>query len=521
MKIWTENNITYIINRVKVFSLIAFVLLLSGCHDECPTVHDYINDGAEYDSTFINAEGATQTEKTYLMCALFNILIDTAKKIATESWDALASPLVPVVGVVAAIYVAIYTVKLVGSFGKQTANDFMTGEKRGVLMLMFKTAVIIFLLTGGQGPGWLESIKDLTGSLGLSNISGAAGVLGENLGNENFLIRKVITPILKSGLEIGGKLAVKSDVSFNFYDSSELASGDFLGIHLRSPWGALFETIRSALRGFSEATYEPIAIGQAMICNASEEEFWNWYYLMMVYGFILFVFGWLMSTAIGLYLIDILINLTFAAVLTPIGVACAISDKTMVFTKNIWNVFINVFFSFIILGIVIGMTMQVIDLCLTRGDDPAQTGRALAFFLTNPEAQIDANQIKELAESLWSSGMLLFTVVCLSVMYGLIGKMGKIAEKISDAGALTSAGSEAGAKVAKPVINQAKKTAAKTYQRNIKPAMSDTGKAMARITRLDKLYKWGSYNAERARGYLTGSGAQGYRAFWHKRGTWR
>ncbi len=117
--------------------------------------------------------------------------------------------------------------------------------------------------------------------------------------------------------------------------------------------------------------------------------------------------------------------------------------------------------------------------------------------------------------------MLLFTVVCLSVMYGLIGKMGKIAEKISDAGALTSAGSEAGAKVAKPVINQAKKTAAKTYQRNIKPAMSDTGKAMARITRLDKLYKWGSYNAERARGYLTGSGAQGYRAFWHKRGTWR
>ncbi len=520
MKIWTDNNIIHIINKAKVFFLIAFVLLLSGCHDECPTIHDYINDGAEYETTY-DLDGKSHTEKTYLMCALFNILIDTAKKIATESWDILAAPLVPVVGVVAAIYVAIYTMKMVGSFGKQTANDFMTGGKRGILMLMFKTAVIIFLLTGGQGPSWLESIKDIARDIGADDVAGAAGVLGENLGNENFLIRKVITPILKSGLEIGGELAVKSDASFNFYDSLEGQVEGLLGIHLRSPWGTLFETIRGALRGFSEATYEPVAIGQAMICNASEGKFFDWYYLMMLYGFILFTFGWLMSTVIGFYIIDILINLTFAAVLTPIGIACAISDKTMVFTKNIWNVFINVFFSFIILGIVIGMTLQVVDLCLTRGDDPAQTGGALAFFLTNQQAQIDANQIKEMAETLWSSGMLLFTVVCLSVMYGLIGKIGKLAEKISDTASISSAGSQTGAKMAKPVINQAKKTAAKTYQRTIKPIMSDTGTTLARITRMDKLYKWGSNEVERARGYFTGSGAQGYRAFWHKRGTWR
>lgn len=514
MKIWAKYNITYIINKVKVFTLIALVLLLSGCHDECPTIQDYINKGAEYET---NYEGAKPGETTYLMCALFNILIDVAKKIATESWDILALPLVPVVGVVAAIYVAIYTAKLVGSFGKQTANDFMTGEKRGVLMLMFKTVVIIFLLTGGSGPELLSKITGGLHSVGASDLAGAAGVLGENLGNENFLIRKIITPILKSGLEIGGELAVKSDASFNFYDSVEGQLEDVLGVYLRSPWGSLFETIRGALKGFSESTYEPVAIGQAMMCNASEGNFLSWYYLMMIYGLILFTFGWLMSTVIGFYLVDILINLTFAAVLTPIGVACAISDKTMVFTKNIWNVFINVFFSFIILGIVIGMTLQVIDLSLTRGDDPAQTGGALAHFLTNKQAQIDANQIKEMSESLWSSGMFLFTVVCLSVMFGLIGKIGKLAEKISDAAGLSSAGSATGAKVAKPVINQAKQTAAKTYQRNIKPAMSNAGAAFTRITRLDKLYTFGN----KARGYLTGSGPQGYRAFWHKRGTWR
>lgn len=496
MNIWTQNNKTNIIKGIKGISLFTLVLLLCSCHDKCDTIQKYIDDGQNYNTIY---EG--QNEKTYLMCALFNILIKAAKDIATKSWETLSGPLVPVVGVVAAIYVAIYTMKLVGSFGKQTATDFMTGEKRGLLKLMFKTAVIIFLLNGGKGPEWIESLKGISGLFGNDNLSANLGIVGENLGQENFLIRKIITPILKSALEIGGALAVKSDVSFNFYDNIEGMMEDAFGIHVRTPWGSLFEMIRGALKGFMDATYEPIGLGEAMICNASKDEFWNWYYLMLVYGFILFTFGWLMSVVIGFYLVDILINLTFAAVLLPIGVACAISDKTMTFTKNIWNIFINVFFSFIILGIVIGMTIQVMDLCLSRGDDPAMTGGALSDFMAKRQDYIDANIIKKLAEFLWNSGSLLLTVVCLSVMYGLIGQVGSLAEKISGASSISSAGSETAAKMAKPVINQAKKTAAKTYQRNIKPMIKSAEDTLSRVTRFDKLQN----EVERARGFFTGS----------------
>ncbi len=515
MKIWTENNKTNIIKGMKGLSLFTLILLLCSCHDECDTIQKYMDDGKTYEIPY---EG--EIDKTYLMCALFNVLIATAKKIATDAWDTLSQPLIPVVGVVAAIYVAIYTAKLVGSFGKQTATDYLSGEKFGILKLMLKTAVIIFLLNGGKGPGWLDGIGNIGGALGIDIVEGGADILGESLGQENFLIRKVITPILKTGLEIGGALAVKSNASFNFYDSVEGQLEGILGVHLRTPWGSLFEMIRGALKGFMEATYEPVAIGEAMICNATIDSFLSWYYLMLLYGFILFTFGWLMSVTIGFYLVDILINLTFAAVMLPIGVACAISDKTITFTKNIWNVFINVFFSFIILGIVIGMTIQAVDLCLSKGD-AANTGGVMSDFLMDRQAQIDANQIKELAEFLWNSGSLLFTIVCLSIMYGLIGQIGALAEKISGAGSISSAGSETGAKMAKPVVNQAKKTTVKAYQRVGKPIATGTGNTLARITRLDKLYKWGSNEVERARGFFTGSGAQGFRAFWHKRGRWR
>lgn len=508
MKIWTGNNKTNIMRGIKRFSLLALILLLCGCHDECDTVQDYINNGATYKSTY---EGVT--EDTYLMCALFNILIEIAKQVATKAWDTLARPLIPVVGVAAAIYVAIYTAKLVGTFGKQTATDYMTGEKRGLLMLMFKTAVIIFLLNGGKGPDWLEGLKDIAGALGVDEAAGVAGIVGENVGQKNFLIRSIITPILSSGLEIGGALALNGSMDFDFYSEVEGLLEETLGIHFRSPWGSLFEMVRGALKGFMAATYEPVAIGEAMICNASMDKFWNWYYLMLLYGFILFTFGWLMSVVVGFYLVDILINLTFAAILLPVGVACAISDKTMTFTKNIWNVFINVFFNFIILGIVIGMTLQVVDLCLSRGDE-ANTGGAMSDFLMNKQQQIDANQIKDLAEFLWSSGSLLLTIVCLSIMYGLIGQVGALAEKISGAGGISSAGSQTGAKITKPVINQAKRTAAKAYQRVGKPIATGTGTALSRITRLDKLSKWGG----KVRGYFTGAGAQGYRAFWYKQG---
>ena len=352
-KLW--NIFKQLKTNIKSFAVLMLVLPLCACEDICPTIQDYLNEGI----------GSNDDGSDCLLCPIFDVLIQISKETATKAWDVLASALIPVIGIVTVIYVAIYTLKLVGSFGKQTATDYVAGDKKGLTLLMFKAAVIIFLLSGASGHG----------------ISIVGGILGDVLGigngtNKNFLINQIISPLLKSGLEIGQALAVKSGngLSFDFYSDSILGT---LGDMFRSPWGVVFEMIKRAIYGFNAITYEPIAIGQAMMCNALDDIYnpLSWYYLMLTYGFILFIFGWLLTLGIGFYIVDILIDLMFAAVMLPIGVACAISGKTVKYTQKIWGMFVNIFFYFVMLGIILGITMRIIDLCLGRQVEEITTRR--------------------------------------------------------------------------------------------------------------------------------------------------
>ncbi len=487
---------------IKPFIALALLLPLCACDDICPTIQDYLNEGV----------GVKGDGSDCLLCPIFDILIKVSDETAAKAWDVLASALIPVVAIATVIYVAIYTMKLVGSFGKQTATDYVAGDKKGLILLMFKAAVIIFLLSGASGYNKLEVV---------------GGILGDVFGigdgtNKNFLIQSIISPLLKSGLEIGQTLAVKTGngLSFDFY------SEDILSVlhEVFTPWGAVFGMIKKAVYGFNAVTYEPIAVGQAMICNALEDTYnpLSWYYLMLAYGFILFIFGWLLTLGIGFYIIDMIIDLMCAAVMLPIGVACAISAKTAKYTQAIWGMFVNIFFYFVMLGIVLGITMRVIDLCLGRGveeiaDTPsaiAATGGALANFLTNYQQQFDANEIKALSEALWSNGNLLLTIICLSVITMLVSQTKQLAAKISDGISLSSAGSQISAETSRHAMYAGKKMANDGYERVIKPGAQRKGAALARMTRLDHVYKWANNNMTAARGFLTGGGSQGYRAWW-------
>lgn len=494
--------------EIKIKSIIALILVLPlcACEDICPTVQDYLNKGI----------GTNDDYSDCLLCPIFDTLIDISKDVSSMAWDVLAPALIPIVGLATVIYVAIYTLKLVGSFGKQTANDYVAGDKKGLTVLMFKAAFIIFLLSGASGYGDINIIGGILGDVfGIGNGT-----------NQNFLIQKIISPLLKSGLEIGQSLAVKTGngTSFDFYSQEVLSP---LADKFRSPWGVVFEMIRRAVYGFNAITYEPVAVGQAMMCNALEDTYnpLKWYYLMLVYGFILFIFGWLLTLGIGFYIVDILIDLMFAAVLLPLGVACAISDKTVSYTKNIWGIFVNIFFYFVMLGIILGMTMRVIDLCLGRAVEEisdtasaiAATGGALTNFLTNYEARIDSNEITALSEELWSNGSLLLTIVCLSIITKLITETKKLASKISGGSSLSNAGASVSAATSQHTMYAAKKIGNETYGRVIKPSAEKNAQALVRMTRLDTAYKWAGNKAAAARGFFTGGGSQGYRAWWRHR----
>lgn len=461
----TKNILGTLPEMLKKLFSVTLVLFLSACDDTCPTIQDYKNEGISTVCT-----GCSNAEDgNCLLCSLFRIITKAASAAANMSWNTFASQLIPVVGLAAAIYIAIYVLKNVGSFTKQNAADFLTGDKKGLLLLMFKTTVIISLL------------------------------------KDTWLIDNIISPVMQAGLNIGAKLSV---------------TGATMATSSGSGYDAIFKMVNESVKQFNDQVYETIAIGNAMICNATRPPYnpFVWYWLMLTYGLILFVFGWILLVGISFYIVDILIRLAFGAILLPFGVACAISNQTVGYTKNIWNIFLNVFFSFIMLGIILGITIQLVNLGMTQGDEEGVKeggGAALNAFLTNLNAQIDGNQIEQISKDLWSNGSLLLTIVCFCVIVQLAAQIGKLADKISETSGLTSVGSQVAAATGHPLMAKGKQ-AAGTVGGWVGAGAKETGRIAARVTRADKLYRWAGNKAEGARGILTGSGKQGYRAFWHK-----
>ncbi len=454
-----EKILKKMLRKLKTLLAVFATLFLAACDDPCPTIQDYLNDGL---STYDNC----------LLCRLFTIITAAATNAATKSWDTFHLDLIPLVVLASAIYIAMAVLKNVGSFGKQNAADFLTGDKKGILILMFKTTVIVLLLQQSE--------------------------------SNSFFINMIISPILQAGLNIGSTLSV---------EGAEMVETSGTG------YAAIFDMVNEAVKQFNDQLYRTIAIGEAMICNAMRGTFnlFKWYWLMLLYGFILFVFGWVLLVGISFYIVDILIRLTFGAILLPFGVAAAISSLTSTYSKNIWSIFLNVFASFVMLGIVLGLSIQLVNLSMGAYQSSTQSG-ALNSFLTNLSANIDDNQVKKISEELWSNGSLLLTIVCFCVIVQLTTHIGKLADKIADGGSLTSVGSQVGAAVVKPVSDGGKRIAKSVGKMGL-AAGKRTGKAFTRMTRLDKAYAWSGNKAEEIRGKLTGTGRQGYRAFWHKKQT--
>lgn len=434
--------------KMRIILTLCLVLLLAACGDEehgssCPTIQEAKNPCT--------------------LCMFFDVLTSSAAAMANAAWGRLARSLSVVVLIVAAIYIALYTLKMVSSFGKQTVADYLTGDKGGLFLLMFKTAVIYGLLVTTEFREF------------------------------------IIAPLMEAALYVGGQLSF---------------SGHKIYASLGTSWDDIFGMMRQAAEQFSESVNFVVGIGEVMACDATKEgmRFWLWDYLQLLYGSILFIFGWILLAGITFYMVDVTIRLAFAAVLLPFGIACAISNLSMPFAKNIWNLFINVFFSMIMLGIVLGIVIQIVMHCIGGGPSPF-----LGAYVYDIAEAIDANRVSEMSSALANFGHLILTIVCFSVMLQLVEQMGLLAGDISDTAAASSItpAQQAGAAVQKIAVDNAKK-AGKWAGESAMGAAGQIGHDVARATRLDKLYKWSGRKAEVARGFLTGTGAQGYNAFWHK-----
>jgi len=458
MRLWTDIR-QNILSKGRLYALFAFVMLLCGCGEECPTIQMYMEAGRG---------------SNCLLCTLFNTMADTAVKAANSSWGAMAQPLSQVVLVITAVYIALYTLKPLSSLGKQDVADYMTSDRKGVLPLLFKATIIFALLDGFGGV------------------------------DKQWFVRYILNPILQSGIEIGVKVSDFNGSGGAKFNVMEFIH-DLFGLNFGSSqpaWAETFEQLKETVRSFNDDVYHMIALGQSMICNATHGKVWDWYHLMLLYGFIYFIFGWIMLAGAGLYMIDVGITLGIAAIILPVGIASAISDWSISYTKNLWNQFLQVFFSFIILGIIVNLSVELVYHCAGMAVTPDTNGNTF-----NLQAALDANDAKSLSEYLWSSGSILLTILCFALIVQLMDQMKGLADKLSG-GAGFAGASQVGKDVVKPPLN------------GVKRAGSWAGNAVtSKISRSlgnSKSSKWMKQKYTSFRGRAFGIGPEGYK-FWLRR----
>lgn len=367
----------------KIISF-SFVALLLSCgyaiaEDPCESLEMLMQDGIG---------------DNFILKGAYKIIADACSKVAEFSWKTFAQPLQAVVGLGTAIYIAVYTLKNIGSFSQQDTSAYLSNEKTGVLPLAVKMAAIVWLL-----------------------------------GNQSFIYKYLIGLAITTGMEIG-QLINADAIKVNFGSTGDLRS--------------LFTVIINQIIVFNDGIYKIVATGQLLWCmGASPDGFLNYYWVVLFMGGALYIYGWLLIIGVSFYMLDVLFRLGVGCIVLPFAIACGLSKLTSNYTEKTWNLFMNVCFNFIILGIVIEFTTKMIDHCVG---------------LEIPKDKIlNEADIKQIAENVGFKAFII-TSLCCMIAYQLFMQIGELVEKISGASSVGKVGAETGAKISQTALAPAKKT---------------------------------------------------------------
>ena len=357
-------KIRTLINRV-LFSLCALVLSTPMAFARsCPALQDFIDDGS--DSNFL-------LEPAYLVVA------KACADIAQFSWGYFATSLQAVMALGVAIYIALYTLRNIGAFSQQDVGAYLSNEKTGVIPLLLKSAFIIFLLS-----------------------------------YQDFVYKYLVSPVVGTGIDVGQM--VTSGGTFN--DASSFAGAGSVR--------AMFTEVIDQAREFNNKLYTIVAMGRLMLCLAFlPTVFLDWFWILIPFGLALYIFGWLLIIAISFYLLDVLFRLGVACIVLPFAIACGISKLTAQYTQKTWDMFVNIAFNFMTLGVVITFTIKMIEVSMT-GSGGEEGAEAMKKFFEKPELNVaDAQAISD------SIGIMSFVLTALSCMIAM--KLFSSVEDMADA----------------------------------------------------------------------------------------
>lgn len=371
--------------KIKSYIIyIAFFILsmISPASASCPTLSDYISEGVG---------------DNFILMPVFRIIVDACSSVAETTWDLFALPLQAILALGSSIYIAVYTLKNVGSFSQQDTFGYLSNEKKGVVPLMVKMAFVMILLT--------------------------------DAGN-TFMYGDFIAPVIEASMNLGTSFSPTA-VNADFSNATGVRE--------------LLTVVVKKIQDFNESSYQIVAIGRELICLAFlPDSFIDTYWSLLPFGFVVYIMGWLICIGISFYLLDVLFRLAVGCIVLPFAIACGGSKFTIVYTNKTWALFVNVAFNFIVLGLVMNLSIRMLEAAIGgQGDEMKYlTGNNV---LTLP-------QVDSLAENLSPKGFVL-TSLCCMLIFRIFTEIETTVDSLSEGGSVGKTGQKVGAEGMASALN--------------------------------------------------------------------
>ncbi len=348
-----------------------------------------------------------------ILCPLFEVILKTDQVIATKAFAALAKSFINVLAVILALFIAYHTLLMVSAFTKQDAPKYI-----GTLLTqIFKVLIAVMLLS-----------------------------------NSDYVYNYVINPLMKAGLEFG--------LALLFTDASTTSGNNILAnfksqansLQSSMPKGVigqdLLASVITAVRLFSKTAAQLPAIGGTLICVSVKEArdiLPN--FEMLIQGLMLSGFGWMITLSCCFYLLDSVVRFGIFCTLLPFLIASWPFKITAQYTKKGWDIFMNAFFNFVMIGLVITVSSELIVNSIGGG----KTGGMQE--LVNA---LNGNNVDKLAEMMDISGIdFLVMIACCMFAFKLVGQINELATQMAGGGG----GSAIGAGLGKTAAQVGKKVA--------------------------------------------------------------
>lgn len=273
--------------------------------------------------------------RTCIFCPLFLKIFNAANVMASKSYIALASSLSNVLLVGFALWIAFSLLSKVSSFTKMDAPKYITE----LLTQIFKVLVAYLLLKDGS-----------------------------------IIYEYALGPLLKGGMEFGMLLLSSNNKYLDACTSlgvANMPTGGLLPSYLYVQLECFIKAVQAELA-------VPQAIGSSLMCVSLHAagsdpsgvlKYVTDYRLpdlsMLLEGLIIWAFAWLMSLAFAFYLVDATVRLGIVGALMPFLIACWPFKVTSKYTNQGFTMFMNTFFVYVFLGLVISINIQLISVSMT------------------------------------------------------------------------------------------------------------------------------------------------------------